>query len=81
MLKDSYKEDLKQPLETTYINGPIKLSLNVEGPNSFYIFARFLLLLDKIESLEHTIGTQFKAIITQKKERDLLLEDDDDESY
>ena len=81
MLKESYKEDLKQPLETTYINGPIKLSLNVEGPNPYYIFARFLLLVDKIESLEQTIGTQFKAIITQKKEKDLLLEDEDDESY
>jgi hypothetical protein len=76
-----YKEDLKQPLSTTSINGPIKLSLNVEGPNPYYLFARFLLLVDKIESLEHTIGKEFKAIITKKKDKDLLLEDEDDESY
>ena len=69
-------------LETISSNIPLKFYLNVLGPNQYFVFASFLLLVEQFKGFEYTIEDQFTVKITKIKEKAMLLgDDDDDDSY
>ena len=72
--------DTKVP-ENISLNAGVKSNLNVQGPNPYFILARFLVQVENIETLEYKIEKLFTVIITKKLEEGSFKEEEEEVSY